>query len=129
MDLFSLWYRPLYYVTRPHRLIEELYLKIKWFIQRGGRGYADCDVWDLDNYLAEWLPSALAQLRNNKMGHPMGMTPKSWDVRLTRMIDGFLTAKEIHEMNYRTPAEFQILKHRMDKCLKLFSYHFLSLWD
>jgi len=26
--------------------------KIKWFIQRGKRGWADCDAWDFNTYVA-----------------------------------------------------------------------------
>lgn len=37
--------------------------EIKWFIQRGKRGYADCDVWSIDWYLDSWLPEAVRELK------------------------------------------------------------------
>ena len=36
---------------------------IKWFIQRGRRGYADCDTWNLDVHLAEVIVGALSELK------------------------------------------------------------------
>lgn len=116
-------------LTHPWVLAEECYHHAKWFLQRGWRGYADCDVWSLDGYLASWLPEALERLQANKLGHPCGMTRKGWDSRLERMKDGFLTAREFHEMNYVTPKQACILERRMKKGLGVFVEHFLSLWD
>ena len=41
--------------------------------QRGWRGYAKEDTWDLGNYMAEWLPSAIRQLRDESHGYPCEM--------------------------------------------------------
>ena len=60
--LYNSWVNP----RRAHR-------EIKWFIQRGRRGWADCDVWSLDNYLNGWLPSALRCLKEQKQGVPSSM--------------------------------------------------------
>lgn len=118
-----------YLLLHPHELIRCSYRRTKWFMQRGWRGYGDCDVWNLDSYLSSWLPEALESLRKNAHGHPIGMTPKSWDRRLKRMRAGFLEAKKISDMRYRTPEQFKDARRRMEFDLRLFTRHFLSLWD
>lgn len=125
--LFGWNYR--YLLLHPWKLGEEIYYHVKWFWQRGRRGYADCDVWGLDSYLVTWLPGALESLRTQAHGHPVGMTPKTWDIRLERMRDGFLTAREIGDMNFRTVEEAKVLQKRMYKGLRMFSRYFLDLWD
>ena len=44
--------------------------KTKWFIQRGRRGYADCDVWILSDYLAKVTADSLRQLAAISHGWP-----------------------------------------------------------
>lgn len=86
------------------------FLAIKWFIQRGRRGWADCDTWSLDWYLDRWMPDALRYLKANKCGIPRetleglptndenGFCPtdeafsiaeERWNSILDRMIAGF----------------------------------------
>ncbi len=36
--------------------------EIKWFIQRGKRGYADCDWWSLDTYICQVMIDAMEDL-------------------------------------------------------------------
>jgi adenylate kinase family enzyme len=62
------------YITAPfYRMwgyIENFPLKIKYFIQRGKRGYADCDLWSLESYLSKWLPKALRTMAKISHGYP-----------------------------------------------------------
>lgn len=125
--LFGWNYRHL--LAHPWVLAKESYYHTKWFMQRGWRGYADCDVWSLDYYLAGWMPGALAKLRTNKLGHPMGMTSKGWQTRLKHMESAFLEAKKISDMDYTTPKEMRAAERRMQRGLSVFTEHFLSLWD
>jgi hypothetical protein len=43
---------------------------IKWFIQRGVRGYSDRDVWNLDTYIFKILSKGLIRLADTTHGHP-----------------------------------------------------------
>lgn len=36
--------------------------EIKWFIQRGKRGWADCDWWNLDNYISKIMIASMDEL-------------------------------------------------------------------
>ena len=86
------------------------YYWLKYKIQRAQRGWADCDTWSLDNYLAEWLPAALRHLKEHSHGFPAHMfedgdsteennycasddayarAEEKWDSILQTMIDGF----------------------------------------
>jgi len=43
---------------------------IKWFIQRGVRGYSDRDVWNLDTYIFKILSGGLIKLAHTTHGYP-----------------------------------------------------------
>ena len=51
---------------QPHKYVMDLYYEVKWFIQRGRRGYSDRDTWSLDQYLASWMPEALERLEKEQ---------------------------------------------------------------
>ena len=72
------WYRP---------------FQIVW--QRSTRGYADCDLWALDGWLGEIMPSALTQLKREKQGVPFGIPENEWSEQMNLMIAGFQAAHEI----------------------------------
>lgn len=50
------------------------YLKrcIKWSCQRIVRGYAECDVWNMDGYLQRLVPDMLQDLKDNRNGLNVG---------------------------------------------------------
>ena len=43
---------------------------IKWFIQRGVRGYSDRDAWNLDLYIFKILSGGLIRLADTTHGYP-----------------------------------------------------------
>jgi hypothetical protein len=100
------------------------YYYFKYKIQRANRGWADCDIWSLDNYLAEWIPDALKRLKDVKHGIPMEVFPtdpqyidhtgnatdeamkiasKTWDEILGKMIAGFEAYNRIQD----TPQAYE----------------------
>ncbi len=103
---------------RPRRIFQT----IKWFYQRGRRGWADCDTWSLDWYLDRWLPEALRYLKAHKQGLPRAMfeglptkdnngfcptdeafriAQERWNSILDRMIAGFEAGQRMSEGLYR----------------------------
>lgn len=44
--------------------------KVKWFIQRGKRGYADCDLWDFDTYLEKVMSKGLRDFADRTQSFP-----------------------------------------------------------
>lgn len=61
-------YYPIYRIPGK---IEDFILEIKYFIQRGKRGYADCDVWGFDGYLAKMIVEVTKEIQEIKHGIPM----------------------------------------------------------
>ena len=59
--------------------IKDIYLNIKWFFQRGKRGYSDCDVWDFDNYLSNVIIKGLKDLHKQIHGVPGDLADKFKD--------------------------------------------------
>lgn len=94
--------------------IKEVPYKIKCFYQRGKRGYADVDVWNLNDYLASWLPKALRHLSENNVGcaekffdndAPDDKACHKWEALLVQMAEGFeayiaMDAYELMELKY-----------------------------
>jgi hypothetical protein len=94
--------------------------KVKWFFQRGSRGWADCDTWGLDDYLNSWMPKALVYLKAHKHGIPTSIfeeadgtdefgnpTPTArerasprWDATLDKMIEAFEANKRMRDVLY-----------------------------
>ena len=64
------------------------------FFQRGRRGYADQDLWNLDSYLLRWLPDAIRQFRLTSPGHPMELTPLEWVEVLLEIETGLRKASD-----------------------------------
>ncbi len=142
--------------------------EIKWFIQRGTRGWADRDAWGYFSYNARVNREVLEWLKVHKLGHPVSMYEytehrnptyeeekeaiKKWNNILDDMIFGFdciakegtgelylwypnsedmeKILKEKHpglydDVHFQTKEEHD----RMEKGMRLFIEHYLSLWD
>jgi hypothetical protein len=116
------WYTTVYYAVyrffkySTFGSVRRMYREVKWFIQRGKRGWADCDTWSIDYYLNGWMPDALRYLKKNKCGIPMSVFPtgpeytkdcgnpteeaseiaaRNWDEILDKMIGGFEASQRI----------------------------------
>jgi len=144
IDFSTTWYQEIYYwfwrrwdwiVGRPR--------EIKWFCQRGKRGWADCDAWDVGGYLIEWMPDIIKQLRKNVSGCPGDVFDNTrkrnqcwkWKKILKEIEDGFRAADDIGQdkcinKNYTfNKKKYDKLNSKFQKGGKLFIKHFFSLWD
>lgn len=83
---------------------------IKYFFQRGFRGYSDCDLWGTWDYLGPLILNMLVDLKRIKHGTPATEDPitgkfsddpdkdydeKRWDDILDKMIRGFAIIAKI----------------------------------
>lgn len=68
--------------------------KIKWFYQRGKRGYSDNDVWDLDYWFLNVIVPMLKQLNKSNISYPANLTMEEWHKILNKMIFYFTEANE-----------------------------------
>ena len=84
MKYFS--HRPRYYLRHPFEWIGDKWRELKWAKQRVVRGYADCDVWNLDGWFSDVVPGALTHLAEHHYGWPDSLfeTPEEWTVWLKK---------------------------------------------
>jgi hypothetical protein len=151
-------WKPRYLFLSLGHFFGDFFRDIKWFFQRGARGYSDSDVWNFDCYLSDVIYNGLKQLKEIKHGFPCGYkenwkkAERNWDRDLQIMIDGFKSANEIGENSFvmgcskteteiflgREVPKFDIRKYereiakrqkKLDKAMDLFKKHFFNLWD
>lgn len=130
-------YNYAYYFIRPDKYVVGLYDQVKWFIQRGRRGWSDSDAWGWDSHHAQVMVGVLQYLRKHRHGYPVGLTPGKWDKKLKVMEQGFQAA--IDEENdftlYKTLSQKEYRKlvfsrrRKLMLGLKYFREYYFSLWD
>lgn len=127
--------------------------KIKWFFQRGKRGWADCDTWGLDHYLARIMPEMLRYLQENLHSYPgydEASTCGKWYDILEELIEGWEAANRVCDDEYYKQVSGDSIEaignatrkeirewHRLsvkdrklfEKKMKLFTKWFFHLWD
>jgi len=125
--------------------------RIKWFIQRGKRGWADCDWWSMNYHLVGIIVPMLKTLKEKSMTYPGckgASTPEEWNTVLDTMIEGFEAAKRVIDDDYCSivspgfPEKKATRKEVMQwvkmnkedqkifkKKSKLFIKWFFDLWD
>jgi hypothetical protein len=130
---------------------QDTYYRIKYFIQRGKRGYADCDVWQADYHATSVMLGMLKDLRQHAHGHPVYdevQTFEDWEKALDTMIEGFEAAKRVIEDNYyldtnadiltRDPTgkevqgwriAYEVDHEKFNQMMPLFTKYFFHLWD
>lgn len=74
--------------------IKNFIYKIKWFIQRGKRGYSDYDILDISDWFIQVIVPMLKQLKETKCGYPCDMTEEEWNNQLDKMIRCFMEISE-----------------------------------
>lgn len=77
-------------------------LTVKYFYQRGTRGYADCDYWDLNTYMEDVLLGVIKDLKLHHHGFPATLTEQSWEAVLDEIIIGLEASKTLRDI----PDEF-----------------------
>lgn len=86
----SLWQNPSFPFRAWHRYIPWFFRNLKYAYQRACRGYSDCDVWNLDSYLATLIAESLISLADDTVGYPISMSsPEAWDETLRNVAKHF----------------------------------------
>ena len=71
-----IWYRG---IKRLWDFVTDIPREIKWFYQRGTRGWADKDTWGFDHYLSKVISGGLNHLANKSIGHPSSFSTCDYD--------------------------------------------------
>ncbi len=74
---------------------KKYYRFVKYFIQRGYRGYADCDYWDMDGYLEDVMIGLFSSFKHKTHSYPDGLTPEQWEEIIKEIIEGLEASQEL----------------------------------
>lgn len=97
----------------------------KWTYQTWTRGYSDCNIWNLDSTIAQFILPRLKAFQNlERRGHPHNLTAKQWESALLDMVYAMeMSAKG----DWNLPKKYDEKKHR--RGLEFFGKYFNYLWD
>ena len=104
-NVFKQLYSPWRYPSNWIGNIRLFFRRYKWAYQRAKRGYADCDIWDMDSWLLTLFHDSLNHLADNHWGYPGNdefPDDESWTKYLKEMALKFYNANESNEA-YPTP--------------------------
>lgn len=112
---------------------------LKWKIQRFRRGYADTDVWNMNDWFIGTVRPMLQQLLDGHAGYPVNITNARWEEELMYMIrcldnmDEEKVAEDLQLSDTYTAAAYRKINEVMDRnkneFFRVFSEHFWNLWD
>lgn len=102
-------------------------MRVKWFIQRGRRGWADCDVWSLDGHLARIISEGTKRLEATDHGYPPELTPEEWSAILLRISDVFY--KYYHHMELETLEDELKVVEDLKEQFEVLKKYYVHLWD
>ena len=144
------WYNKYFAIPfqRFIQAIKDFPSEVKWFYQRGSRGWSDRSAWSIDTWLVDNLIPMLERLKNNKHGTPMSMFRKKdgvdkdgnstdeahrlaeqrWDNVLREIIYGLKCAKTIQDYDYKD-VEVKKLTKSSKRSFELIGKHLFNLWD
>jgi hypothetical protein len=120
------WYTLAYWAVRRgirhvYEFPSDAYYNVKWFFQRGIRGWANRDTWSIDYYLNTWMPDALRHMKAHKHGVSFAFFPEGpeyidesgnptdeafklaearYDEVMNKMIGGFEAARRMDDSLY-----------------------------
>lgn len=96
LNVYKFWRPVRFYLSRPWKIVSDFFKCRKWASQRARRGYADTDVWDMDDWFLRVLPPMLRDLANDDAypGNPPFETEDKWTAWLNRMADDFESLQE-----------------------------------
>lgn len=121
---------------------------IESFFQRGLRGWADCDTWEFDLYLAKVISQGVKHLKKYDNGIPSNiynkykdrkdltqkqkdaLAIKEWKAILNNIIDGFESMPKLFEVKLLNNEKLRN-KHmdKLDLAFGLLKKHYFDLWD
>ena len=143
-----------YAIVRFFESIIETPRRIKWFIQRGKRGWANSDTWGFSYYLTKVISEGVHHLKENIHGMPCDLTEGQWIDILNKITYTFESAERmsdselylIKDKKQREKWQKFLVGHNKkfkshNRCMtnkeireyeegwKLFKEYFFNLWD
>lgn len=121
--------------------LPDLPRKIKWKLQRLFRGYADCDLWNLDSFIINKIYRPLKKFvkhqeeEGTSLPQEFATDPAAWLLVLKKIEFSFDHEwREEHELGYDpyknlTPEQKIEFDDNVQKGFELFGRHLRGLWD
>lgn len=127
-----------------------MFRRIKYFIQRGRRGWADDDVYCFFYYLSDMLPAVIREVKKNVYSCPIEFYDEEnkndechkWKEILEEIAQGFEAAKKVDGVNLdkfrkdgdilrreHSDEQLKQLTQKFERGMDLFKKHYFSLWD
>ena len=124
--------------------------EIKYFIQRGKKGFSERDLWSFDDYLCEIIPPALRQLAKRSCGCPGNLWDDKktndhchrWKEILEEIAQGFEAIQQIMDLDFfkfiKKDGHYsheidkekeRLLTKKYERGMELFVKYFMNLWD
>ena len=127
--------------------------EVKWFYQRGSRGWSDRSAWSIDTWLVNNLIPMLERLKKEKLGVPSSMyrdedgmrrngeadvlAEQRWNNVLNEIIYGLKCAKKLQDMDYdyedkeltKRLTKSSQLQRSSARSFELIGKHLFNLWD
>ena len=113
--------------------LPKIFRRIKWFIQRGKRGFSDRDVWGFHYYISEVISDGIRHLRLHNYGYPANIeSPEEWDTILAKIERAFRLTEDdecMYSVEDGELVENKEIKKQLDEGFALFREYYLHLWD
>ena len=103
----------------------------KYVKQLKKSGFCDCETWNLDSIISEFILPRLKRFKKINNGFPPDLTPEKWDAIIDEMIFAFEwnNVDDISEEYEKLGKKKQMANwKRHAEGLKLFAKHFRDLW-
>lgn len=121
----------LWRIERWLEIPKDIQREIKYFIQRGRRGYSDRDTWGFDHYLAEIISGGTKHLSKHLSGYPSSPfskekypfnSTKEWKAFLLKISKGF---KNYNKEDWGSNKD----RKELSESMIMFVKRFQNLWD
>lgn len=126
-------------VRNPHKIIKQLYLRVKWAWQRVFRGWDDRVIWDVDYHLAKMIPVWIMEIKKfggipcqflyDEEGKAIeeDVAVKQYHGILDQVITGFVCYQHINDMCVPVGQD-KVYQRLYEQGMALFVEHFPSFW-
>ena len=118
------------------RIIKNFFRHIKWFFQRGFKGYCDKDLWSLRDWFNTVFPKMLREFEADIHSVPSFnkeiKTKQDWEDIIERMAIALERTNEdfwIESAGMFTTAHYSKMEINKEAFMDMFSKYYFDLWD
>lgn len=123
-----------WYLFHPWVFVSDFIYLCRDFCSRGSRGYADCDVWNFNDYLNDIMAGGLKQLSEGMSYPGIGEmdTWEKWQKALKINAERFENVRHYEDIGWENDKDYKKAEQvyaEQEKALKFVMKYFRDLWD